>query len=99
MISGFTGSNQAHFKWSKPLKSVCKRKEEPNISSNVETKNDCEQILKSKDLVDLVSFLVQSQMEEHYISLKETTSKSNDAISDIKKELTALKSTLKENGF
>ena len=99
MISKSTGSKQAHFNWLKTLKSICKSEEAPKITSNDETKYDCEKIQNSKDFVVLDSFPVQRQMEASYISLKETTIKIKDEISDMKKELNALKTAQKQMTF
>ena len=96
MISKSTGSKQAHFYWLKPLKSIFKSEEEPKITSNVETKDDCEKSLESKDFVVLDSFPIQRQMEANYISLKEFKT-IKDEISDMKKELNALKTAQKAN--
>ena len=98
MISKSSGTKQAHFNWLTPLKSICKSEEKPRITSNVETKDDGEQMLRSKELV-LDSFLIQRKLEEFQILLEEITTKSSNQISDMEKELTAIKTALKENGI
>ena len=94
MISKFAGSYQKHFKGLKE-----KFKDEPRTSSNDDSKDDCENILKPQDLEIVDSYLSQSQIRANCISWTETKTKRNDEFLDMKKDLNSIKTALKQNGI